>query len=113
MSKLQVNFNESLPDKSVQYFRTGNSRERPSDRRDMACTRIRKPKVNFINVFTRSFYARRSQKRKKDSQVKQLFALLGPACVKAACKLVFGNLKKRKENLKNNKKLSKASLKLI
>ena len=33
-------------------------------------------------------YARRSQKRQKDSQVKQLFALLGSACVKAARKHV-------------------------
>ena len=31
---------------------------------------------------------RRSQKRKKDSHVKQLFALLGSACVKAASKNV-------------------------
>ena len=37
--------------------------------------------VNFINVFALSFYASRSQKRKKDSQVKHLFELLGSACV--------------------------------
>ena len=35
-----------------------------------------------------TFYARRSQKPKKDSQLKQLFALLGPAEVKATCKHV-------------------------
>ena len=33
-----------------------------------------------------SFYARSSQKRKKDSQLKQHFALLGSASVKAAHK---------------------------
>ena len=31
----------------------------------------------FHQRFTSSFYARRSQKRQKDSQVKQIFALLG------------------------------------
>ena len=36
----------------------------------------------------RSFYARRSQKRKKDSQVKQHFALLGSVGVEAECKQV-------------------------
>ena len=35
----------------------------------------------FHHNFMRSFYARRSQKRKKDSQLKQVFA---PVCVKAA-----------------------------
>ena len=35
-----------------------------------------------------SFYTRRSQKRQKDSQVKQLFAILGSAWVKAARKHV-------------------------
>ena len=34
----------------------------------------------------RSFYVRRSQKCKKDSQLKQLFALLGSAGVKAGRK---------------------------
>ena len=38
----------------------------------------------FHHNFMRSFYARRSQKGKKDSQFKQLFALLGPVCLKAA-----------------------------
>ena len=38
----------------------------------------------FQQHFTSSFYSRRSQKRKKDSQVKQLLALLGSARVKAA-----------------------------
>ena len=35
----------------------------------------------FHQYFTSSFYARRSKKPKKDSQVKQLFALSGSACV--------------------------------
>ena len=40
--------------------------------------------VNFIKVLMCSFYACKSQKRKKYSQVKQLFSLLGFAGVKAA-----------------------------
>ena len=36
----------------------------------------------FHQHSTSSFYGRRSQKRQKDSQVKQFFALLGSACVK-------------------------------
>ena len=36
--------------------------------------------------FTSCFYARRSHKCKNNSQVKQLFALLGSACLKAARK---------------------------
>ena len=44
------------------------------------------PGDNFINVFTSSFHACRSQKLKKDSQVKQLFALLESVHVKPACK---------------------------
>ena len=42
--------------------------------------------VNFINEFMHSFYAHRSQKQKRDSQVKQLLALSGSAGVKAAHK---------------------------
>ena len=42
----------------------------------------------FHHHFTSSFYARRSQKRKKDSQLKQLFELLGSLYVKASCKHV-------------------------
>ena len=38
----------------------------------------------FHQLFTSSFYTRRSQKH-KNSQVKQLFALSGSALVKAAC----------------------------
>ena len=38
--------------------------------------------VKFINVFTCSFYMCRSQKFKKDSQVMQLFAILGSVCLK-------------------------------
>ena len=40
----------------------------------------------FHHHFTHSFYGRRSQKCKKGSQVKQLFALLGSAGLKAARK---------------------------
>ena len=43
----------------------------------------RKHGVNFTNMLTPSFYARRSQKCKKDSQLKLLFVLLGSARVKA------------------------------
>ena len=42
----------------------------------------------FHQHFTSSFYAQRFQKRKKDSQLKQLFALLGSAGIKAAHKHV-------------------------
>ena len=40
----------------------------------------------FHQHFKSSFYVRRSQKQKKDSQVKQLFALLGSAGIKAGHK---------------------------
>ena len=43
------------------------------------------PGVNFINVFTRSFYTRRSHKRKNLLELIVFFALLGPARIKAAC----------------------------
>ena len=49
---------------------------------------LRTAGVNFINKLIINFYASRSQKHKKDSQVKQLFALLGSAGVRAAHKLV-------------------------
>ena len=42
----------------------------------------------FHQHFMSSFYTRRSQKRRKDTHVKQLFALLESACVKAAHKHV-------------------------
>ena len=42
----------------------------------------------FHQHSTNSFYAQRSQKRITDCQVKQLFALLGSVCVKAASKHV-------------------------
>ena len=42
----------------------------------------------FHQHFTCSFYAPRSQKRQRDSQVKQLFAFLGSAQVKAETKHV-------------------------
>ena len=44
--------------------------------------------VNFINVFARSFYARRFQKQKKLLEQTVFFALLGSACVKAAHKML-------------------------
>ena len=44
--------------------------------------------VNFINVFTGSFYACRSQKRKKLLNLTVFFALLGSALVKAARKML-------------------------
>ena len=46
------------------------------------------PWSQFHQHFTCSFYTRRSQKRKNDSQLKQLFSLSGSACVKAACKML-------------------------
>ena len=42
----------------------------------------------FHHHFMSSFYVRRAQKCIKDSQLKQLFALLGSGHVKAACKHV-------------------------
>ena len=44
--------------------------------------------VNFTNILWGFFYAQRFQKRKKDSHVKQLFALLGSAWVKVASRQV-------------------------
>ena len=44
------------------------------------------PRGQFHQHSTLSFYAGRSQKCKKDSQVKQLFVLLGPLHVKAGHK---------------------------
>ena len=44
--------------------------------------------VNFINVFTPSFYTCRSRERKKLPKLTVFFALLGFACVKAACKML-------------------------
>ena len=45
--------------------------------------------VNFTNVITHSFYARRSQKRKKLLELTVFFALLGSTCVKAAHKMLM------------------------
>ena len=50
----------------------------------------------FHQHSTSSFYACRSQKRKKDRQLKLLFALLGSARVKAARKHV-GEIDPRRE----------------
>ena len=46
------------------------------------------PGVNFINVFTPSFYDCRSQKRKKLLELTAFFVLLGSALVKAARKML-------------------------
>ena len=48
----------------------------------------RRSVVNFINVFTRSFYTCRSWKRKKLLELTVFFALLGSALIKAACKML-------------------------
>ena len=45
-------------------------------------------RVDFINVFTRSFYVRRSQKRKKLLDLTVFFVLLGSERVKAARKML-------------------------
>ena len=47
-----------------------------------------RPGVNFINLFTCSFYTPRPQKCKKLLELPVFFALLGSASVKAACKHV-------------------------
>ena len=44
--------------------------------------------VNFIDMFTRIFYAHRSLKCKKLFDLTVFFALLGSASVKAACKML-------------------------
>ena len=65
--------------------------------RDYQCEKRQKKerdwtlRVNFTIVFMCSFYACRSQKCKKDSRLKQLFALLGSEYVKAARKHVDEN----------------------
>ena len=49
-------------------------------------SRLKVNRVQFHQHFVSSFYTCRSWKRQKDSQVKQLFALLGSASIKAAHK---------------------------
>jgi len=44
--------------------------------------------VDFTNMFTQSFYAQRSQKRKKTVKSSVSFALLGSPCIKAALKML-------------------------
>ena len=51
-------------------------------------TLCRRRGVNFINLFTHSFYAPRSRKRKKPLDLTDFFALLGSESVKAACKML-------------------------
>ena len=46
------------------------------------------PGVNFFDVFMCSFYARRSQKRKKLLELTIFFALFGSASVKAVRKML-------------------------
>jgi len=57
----------------------------------------KRPGVNFINVFTSSIYARKSQKRKNDSQVISHFVLLGSKNVKTWSKHV-GEIDPRGDN---------------
>jgi hypothetical protein len=40
-------------------------------------------RLNFTNIFTLSFYARRSQKRKKTDNLTLFFTFLGSTCMKA------------------------------
>ena len=49
---------------------------------------IESPGLNFINLLTRSFYASRSEKRKKLLELTVIFVLLGSLSVKAAHKHV-------------------------
>ena len=46
------------------------------------------PGVNFTNILCAAFTHADPKSAKKTSQLKQLFALLGSAGIKAACKLV-------------------------
>ena len=54
------------------------------------CNHLR-PGVNFINVFTHSFYARRSQKQNKLLELTVFYALLGSGRVKAVSKMLVKN----------------------
>ena len=49
---------------------------------------VKLPGVNFIQMLTNSFYARRSQKRKKTVKLSSFIALLGSARVKAARRML-------------------------
>ena len=51
----------------------------------MESNKINQSWCQFHQLFMSSFYTSRSQKCKKDSQVKQLFVLSGSLRVKAAC----------------------------
>jgi len=46
-------------------------------------TKKHQPGLNFTNIFTLSFYARRSQKHKKTDNLSVFFTLLGSTHVKA------------------------------
>jgi len=46
------------------------------------------PGVDFTNMFTRSFYACRSQKRKILVKPSVFFVLVGSVCIKVACKML-------------------------
>jgi len=59
---------------------------------DKSCVNVPFPASSwcqFNQHFMRSFYTRRSQKHKNDSQVISLFALLGSVCTKALCKILM------------------------
>jgi len=45
--------------------------------------------VNFTDMFTRSFYTQRSQKRKKTDKLTVFFVFLGSVCVKAERKMLM------------------------
>ncbi len=47
------------------------------------------PGVDFTNMFTCSFYTRRSQRHKMMDELTFIFALLGSACLKAAHKMLM------------------------
>ena len=61
--------------------------------------------VNFTNMFTHSFYARRSQKRKKLHNLTVFLALLGSASVKAAHKHV-DEIDPRRRKVRGKKRMN-------
>ena len=71
---------------SLFYRERRRRRERDRCQKHKMCKLEKKEGVNFINVFTRSFYARRSQKRKKLLHLTIFFALLGSGWIKVAHK---------------------------
>ena len=70
-------------DDKIQLHSTSVIRVRKKERFGQPYLKSSSSLGQFHQYFTSSFYASRSQKRKKDSQVKQLFELFGSVCVKA------------------------------